>query len=78
MLVRPIGVYALLAGLLAIAGGATARAWLVVRALTVVALPGTQRLVWLVRGHALVAGALWLGVAVSVLQTCIPRDQPAD
>jgi uncharacterized membrane protein HdeD (DUF308 family) len=46
--------------------------------LTVVAVPGTQPLVWLVGGYALLAGALWLGVAVSVVQTFTPRGQPAD
>ena len=44
----------------------------------VAALPGTQGVIWLVAGFALVEGALWLGAAVSELRAFKPRDQPAD
>jgi uncharacterized membrane protein HdeD (DUF308 family) len=46
-------------------------------ALAVVALPGTQPIVWLVGGHAVVAAALMLGVAISVWRSPGLQDQPA-
>jgi uncharacterized membrane protein HdeD (DUF308 family) len=46
--------------------------------LAVAALPGTQPIVSLMGGFALVAGTLQLGGGVGVLRTARPRDQPAD
>jgi uncharacterized membrane protein HdeD (DUF308 family) len=46
--------------------------------LAVVALPGTQPIVPLMGGFALLAGTLLLGGGVGVLRTPTPRHQPAD
>jgi uncharacterized membrane protein HdeD (DUF308 family) len=45
--------------------------------LAVVALPGTQPIVWLVGGHAIVAAALMLGAASSLWRGPGLQDQPA-
>jgi uncharacterized membrane protein HdeD (DUF308 family) len=46
-------------------------------ALMVVALPGTQPLVWLVAGFAAGIGALQVGAAASLWRPSAPQDQPA-
>jgi uncharacterized membrane protein HdeD (DUF308 family) len=45
--------------------------------LAVVALPGTQPIVWLVGGYGVLAGALMLGTTISVLRSSGLQDQPA-